>query len=215
VALLSAGLALAGCGPDEVREDQRVATDPGDGMDHASMDGTGNRGGQHEHDGAAPMSSDQIRQMLAGDSVAASDPLPMSWRQLVSDARAGRIELSADGIPVALDTRTSKASDDGRFRVSLEGPGEGVDMNRISTWEIAVSTPDGAPVRGARIDVVGGMPLHTHGFPTDPDVGEELSPGVYPLQGVRFGMGGWWQILLAISADGTTDTVAFDLVVTP
>lgn len=214
-ALLLAGLVLVGCDTEQAGEDQRRGNDAGPDMDHASMDGAEARDGQHPHDDAASMSSDQIREMLAGESVAASDPLPMSWRQLVSDAQAGRIEMSADGVPVSLDTRTRKPSEHGHFLVSLEAPDDGVDMNRISTWEIAVSTPDGAPVRDARIDIVGGMPLHNHGFPTDPGVGEELRPGVYPLRGVRFSMGGWWQVLLAISADGTTDTVAFDLVVTP
>jgi hypothetical protein len=161
----------------------------------------------------APTDAD-IRALLAGETVA-TDRLPDAWRRLVADVEAGRVPLNDEGVPVYLDTRRERMSEAGHFRVNLTAPAEGFAMNRIATWELAVSTPAGAPVSGARIDVVGGMPLHGHGFPTEPAVGEEIAPGVYPLRGVRFGMRGWWQLMLAVTSEEATDVVAFDLVVSP
>jgi hypothetical protein len=197
-----------------------VGTAPGAAkasVDHSAM-GHGTHGAASTHADASSgsvMSEAELRAMLSGESIAPADALPMSWRRLVSDVKAGRIPMAADGVPEGLDTRTDKASDAGVFQVRLDAPAGGIQLNQMGTWEIVVATPAGEAVRGARIDVIGGMPLHNHGFPTAPRVGAESRPGVYPLQGVRLGMGGWWQVLLAISADGTTDTASFDFVVAP
>jgi hypothetical protein len=70
---------------------------------------------------------------------------------------------------------------------------------------------DDSAVDGARIAVDGGMPQHGHGLPTQPRVTAELGEGAYQIDGVRFNMGGWWELKFAIASGAGTDTVTFNL----
>ena len=67
------------------------------------------------------------------------------------------------------------------------------------------------PVEGATISVDGGMPEHSHGLPTRPVVKRYLGNGVYEIEGLRFSMGGWWELKLAIDAPAGSDRVTFNL----
>jgi len=58
-------------------------------------------------------------------------------------------------------------------------------------------------VSGATLDIVGGMPEHNHGMPTQPQITEELAPGRYLLEGVRFHMPGLWRLTASISTEKT------------
>ncbi|HAU23728.1 MAG TPA: Auxin-binding protein [Gammaproteobacteria bacterium] len=75
-----------------------------------------------------------------------------------------------------------------------------VVINRIHSWELALTGPDESPVTGAEIFVTGGMPDHDHGLPTLPIVTRETSPGRYLLEGVRFHMPGRWQLTVTINS---------------
>lgn len=161
------------------------------------------------------MADEDVRAMLEGSSTASAQSTPMTWRAARAEAAAGRLPLDEDGIPDTLDTLASKPSEAGHFRVQLREPAGGVQMNRILRYVIEVQDGDGAPVSGATLGFVGGMPLHNHGFPTDPAIGGEIGPGQYPLDGIRFGMKGWWQLVISISSGNVTDTVTFDLAVVP
>ena len=78
-----------------------------------------------------------------------------------------------------------------------------------------MTTPSGQPVVGATIRFFGGMPLHNHGFPTEPQVSGEHVAGEYRLDGIKFNMYGWWQLLFAITANNATDTVTFNVAIQP
>lgn len=163
----------------------------------------------HEHGDA------QVRAMLEGASVASAQSTPAAWRALRAEVAAGRISLDDHGIPERLAPQASKLSEGGHFRVSLEAPAGGPQINRLLTYTVAVDDPDGRPVEDAQLDFVGGMPLHDHGFPTSPAIGAAVAPGRYPLEGLRFGMKGWWQLVLSVRAGEVTDTVTFDIAVAP
>ena len=83
-----------------------------------------------------------------------------------------------------------------------------LEINRMHNWRLRLTDSAGAPVAGARFEVQGGMPEHDHGLPTLPEVTDELEPGVYLLQGVRFHMPGRWLIEFGIrlgeDADGAS-----------
>ena len=81
------------------------------------------------------------------------------------------------------------------------------------TIEVRVTDAAGQPVEGANIAVDGGMPQHGHGFPTRPRVTRELGNGSYEIGGVRFNMGGWWELKLAIETPSGSDTVTFNLAI--
>ena len=81
----------------------------------------------------------------------------------------------------------------------------------MHAWQAEIKTSDGKPVAGAKIKIGGGMPIHNHGFPTQPIMTSEKEPGLYILEGFKFSMRGPWIIYLDISANGKTDSVAFDI----
>jgi hypothetical protein len=81
----------------------------------------------------------------------------------------------------------------------------------MHSWILHVETEDGEPVEGARIEVDGGMPAHDHGLATQPRVTAELGGGDYQLDGVRFHMSGYWEMVITIKSDELEDTVVVSL----
>jgi hypothetical protein len=117
----------------------------------------------------------------------------------------------SESAPAALDTASSRTTDNGLFTVSWRSDTDAVPLNQIHTWTLTVTTPDGAPVENAEISVDGGMPQHGHGLPTSPQVTEYLGNGEYRVEGLRFQMTGWWEVKFNISADGQSDSITFNL----
>lgn len=114
--------------------------------------------------------------------------------------------------PAGLDTATDRLTDDELFRVSFSSDLDPVIINRMHSWTLTVETADGQPVENAAITVDGGMPQHGHGLPTQPQVTEYLGDGRYRVEGLRFQMGGWWEVTFDITADGQQDAITFNLV---
>lgn len=98
----------------------------------------------------------------------------------------------------------------GRFTATLQ-PGAPLRTRQLQTVRVAIADAAGHPVDGATIEIGGGMPEHGHGLPTRPRVTRALGHGVYEIQGVRFSMGGWWELTLAIEAPAGHDVVTFNL----
>lgn len=83
-----------------------------------------------------------------------------------------------------------------------------LDINKIHSWLVRVNDADGNPLEGAQIQVIGGMPEHDHGLPTQPQITAETSKGEYLLEGVRFHMPGKWQLDIEIKYGSTTETAS-------
>jgi len=115
--------------------------------------------------------------------------------------------------PPDLDLSLQHPSANGRFIVALQPPPKPAAINQLHSWQIRLTTADGAPVQGARIAIDGGMPQHGHGLPTRPQVTQQLADGSYLLEGMKFSMGGWWEIKLNIEAAQGSDKVTFNTVV--
>jgi hypothetical protein len=103
-----------------------------------------------------------------------------------------------------------RASAAGIYTATLE-PAESLRPRKLQTIQVSVKDAKGQVVDGAAITVDGGMPQHGHGLPTQPRVTKSLGNGEYVIEGVRFNMGGWWELKLAIAGDAGTDTVTFNL----
>ena len=71
-------------------------------------------------------------------------------------------------------------------------------------------TADGAPLSGARMSVVGGMPDHDHGLPTSPVVTREITPGRYLLEGMRFHMPGRWLLTFDVISDQGSESATLE-----
>lgn len=106
-----------------------------------------------------------------------------------------------------LGPRTSTA---GLYTATLQ-PSESLRPRKLQTIKVSVKDANGETVDGAAITIDGGMPQHGHGLPTQPRVTKSFGNGEYVIEGVRFNMGGWWELELAISGKAGTDTVTFNL----
>ena len=96
------------------------------------------------------------------------------------------------------------------YTVKLE-PREPLRVRRLQTVPVRLTDAHGRPIESAKISVDGGMPEHAHGLPTQPRVTRALGGGVYEIEGLRFSMGGWWELKLAIEAPQGADRVTFNI----
>jgi hypothetical protein len=108
-------------------------------------------------------------------------------------------------------TKQTRTSSHGDYDVTIESWMKPLELGRMHAWTASINTTDGKPVTNASIRVGGGMPTHNHGFPTEPEMTKQLEPGIYLIEGLKFSMRGPWIIILDITVDGKTDSVAFDI----
>jgi len=113
--------------------------------------------------------------------------------------------------PEELDTAASVLSEAGSFRLSYSTDAKEPPLNTIHSWILEVRTSEGEPVTGAAITLVGDMPKHGHGFPTEPEVTEELGEGRYRVEGVKFSMPGWWVVTFHVSVGDKRESASFNL----
>jgi hypothetical protein len=97
----------------------------------------------------------------------------------------------------------------GRYVATLQ-PDQPLQVRKLQSVRFTVTDANGKAIDGATVAVDGGMPQHGHGLPTKPRA-RQLAEGVYEIQGLRFNMGGWWELRLAITTPSGTDTVTFNL----
>jgi len=117
-------------------------------------------------------------------------------------------EMKAD-----VDTSTEVTSDGELFRVSYKSAVSPLPINSLHSWTLTVQTAEGKPVSGAAITVVGDMPEHGHGLPTEPEMTGELNDGSYLIEGIRFSMPGWWVLNFHIQAGELRDQASFNILV--
>lgn len=103
-----------------------------------------------------------------------------------------------------------RSSAHGVYKATLE-PREPLRLRKLQAIAVRIVDANGRPIDGASIAVDGGMPEHNHGLPTQPRVTKSLGGGVYEIDGVRFSMGGWWELKLAIDSPAGADSVTFNL----
>lgn len=109
------------------------------------------------------------------------------------------------------DTSTTRTSRAGKFTVSYQPAVAPIPKRTLHAWTVDVRTADGRPVEGAQIQIDGGMPDHGHGLPTQPVVRDALGGGRYVIDGMKFNMGGYWVVDLAIRSPDGNDDVRFEL----
>ena len=105
----------------------------------------------------------------------------------------------------------SRISQKGLYNVTVTSWLKPLQLGRMHAWEAKISTADGKPVTDATIKIGGGMPIHNHGFPTQPEVTKQIKDGIYLIEGVKFSMRGPWILFLDITSNNKTDSVAFDI----
>lgn len=101
-------------------------------------------------------------------------------------------------------------SEKGLYSLSIKSELSPIPINQIHSWTLELQDSIGAPVLNADVSFDGGMPEHNHGLATAPSLVSQ-GDGSYLLQGLRFHMMGYWELVLTIEDDGTTDTVLITL----
>lgn len=110
-----------------------------------------------------------------------------------------------------IDVTTKISSDNGHFQVSYTSKLEPIQINNLHTWVIHIKDKHGNDVPNAEISVIGGMPEHNHGLPTQPQITKNLGDGCYLLEGMKFHMLGWWTVTITILNEEITDVATFNL----
>jgi hypothetical protein len=137
--------------------------------------------------------------------------MPVIGPRFMHPLMSGNMPMHANSsAPSGLDVSTERVTDNGQFKVSFSSE-ESIVINQMHSWTLHVETADGQPVENATITVDGGMPQHGHGLPTVPQVTEYLGDGNYLVEGMKFQMGGWWEVRFDITDGGVNDTVTFNL----
>jgi hypothetical protein len=114
--------------------------------------------------------------------------------------------------PPNLDLSSTRPSEHNLYTVHINPVATPIVINKMHAWEIKVAGPSGEAIDHAKISFSGGMPQHSHGFPSEPKVTQELGDGRYLLEGMKFSMPGWWEIILDIQSASGVDKVKFNTV---
>jgi hypothetical protein len=110
-----------------------------------------------------------------------------------------------------IDTSMESTSMKGHYTVSYKSSVDPVPVNRLHTWDLIVKSADGKPAKDASIKILGDMPEHGHGFPTEPEVSGTMADGQYLVEGLKFSMPGWWVVTFHIKTGDMMDHVSFNL----
>ena len=113
--------------------------------------------------------------------------------------------------PEDLDTSTMKVTANNAFNVMYKSTSGHIRINRIHSWELTIKDADGQPVNNAMVTVVGDMPEHGHGLPTQPEITKVGTGGLYRVDGMKFTMPGWWVVTVSVMVNGVHDSVSFNL----
>ncbi len=116
--------------------------------------------------------------------------------------------LAALSVSAAEDVWQSSG---GSFVVSYSSEIMPVPINQIHQWVLHIENTAGQPVENAELVITGGMPEHDHGMPTSPVVTEYLGDGNFLVEGMRFHMMGYWEIILEITQGSLNESVLIAL----
>ena len=109
------------------------------------------------------------------------------------------------------DPTSAQATALARYRISYASTLKPIAINRMHSWVVQVTDASGGPVEDAGIEVAGGMPAHDHGLPTVPQATAHLGDGRYLIEGMKFHMGGAWEVLLTVRAGQGIDSLSIPL----
>lgn len=135
-------------------------------------------------------------------------------RKMASHKRywlATLLGLCVGNISVAHSASWEEGSERGRFVVRIEPVSADVEIGAYQDWLLTLTSATGQPVRGATIDVGGGMRGHGHGLPTQPLVSEAMRAGQYRIAGIKLNMRGAWTFAFSITTADGSDRVLIEI----
>ena len=116
--------------------------------------------------------------------------------------------------PEVIDLSTKLVTSKGHFIISYTVPepdGE-IPLNKMHTWELKITDPEGRPINDAIVVEFGDMPEHRHGMVTNPKTKKARKPGTYTVHGMKFHMPGWWAMIFDVSSGNKRDAIMFNFI---
>jgi hypothetical protein len=113
------------------------------------------------------------------------------------------------------DTVFQEISLQKKYSISLKSTVYPIRLNEIHSWVFHLETLDAKNIEDAKINIVGGMPEHGHGFPTTPSVSKHIGNGNYMIEGIKFNMYGLWAMEFSIASSNGSDNVRYLLKIIP
>lgn len=86
------------------------------------------------------------------------------------------------------------------------------DTGEFQECEVAFLSNDGQPVQPSTLSIDGGMPLHGHGLPTQPEL-VNIAAGKYRIDGLKYNMPGAWLLGFKLTTEQGEDKIIFDFVI--
>ena len=154
--------------------------------------------------------AEQILQLSPNFLLIDGKNIEKQWFSYSKTLRQRKPQVNQIGLPEQVNTSRQKLSDNGLFNLELTPSVSYLPLNKIHHWDITVSDKDNTPLE-VNLKVLGGMPLHGHGFPTQLKIENLENSGHYQLNGVKFNMIGWWQIVLIIETEDLKDSITFNI----
>ncbi len=108
---------------------------------------------------------------------------------------------------------TWNQSNTGQYWAAWKPAAGPVEMGPSFAIEIKLSTTEaGAPLDlpPSQLDIQARMPEHQHGMLQSPEI-IRLSPGHFRVDGMRFHMLGYWQLLLDVTRPPLTERAQFEI----
>jgi hypothetical protein len=114
--------------------------------------------------------------------------------------------------PGELNQSLNRQTDEGLYRVRVISTVAPVPVNAVHNWDVDITDMQGKPVAGAVVRVEGGMPENKQGLLPATQVAAGNNAGHYVISGLKFSMGGRWEVKLMIEAAEGVDSVTFNIV---
>jgi hypothetical protein len=146
----------------------------------------------------------------------ARNTLASRGRSLLTIATAAALALLTGCMmfarpPQDLDYSRTRTSASGLYRATILPQGDSIPKGKLQRWTLHLETASGAAVDSVKVAVDGGMPQHGHGLPTKPRVTRSLGNGDHLVEGMKFNMGGWWEVRFRVDGAAGRDSVVFNV----
>lgn len=107
----------------------------------------------------------------------------------------------------------SVETEPGGVRVVVDSDSWPIPINVMHRWRVRVlrETAGSTPFTPEALIVNGGMPAHGHGLPTEPSVSRYLDDGSFLVDGMRFHMGGEWEMVVRVLDGNRWHRAAFTI----
>lgn len=107
----------------------------------------------------------------------------------------------------------SSLSENGHYRVDIRPEVGQLLVSKTQNWVIHIEAKDGSTFIPSQLSLIGGMPAHGHGFPTQPKLSRYLAGGDFLVEGVRFHMPGLWHLQVDLVGPLGPDRARFEVIV--